>query len=544
MLVYTRMQALYRQYRPKTFADVVGQDHIVTTLQNQVKRGSVAHAYVFVGTRGVGKTSVARLFAAAVNCLNLSEAGEVCGTCEHCQQIEQGRFPDIIEIDAASHTGVDNVRTAIVEAVRFAPMQGARKVFIIDEVHMLSTSAFNALLKTLEEPPAHALFILATTEYKKVPDTVASRCQRFFFRNISESLIANTLTDITKKEGREMSEEAIRAIARVANGSLRDAERTLEQVFGTTDNAIEIEHVQQVVPVPSIDIVFKLIEASFRSHVDTIETTLQAATNEGVSMRLLQEELIELARVLLLAKRGATQIADLWKLHANWSGLLAIAQAQGLTALLGNLSANSMRNIEIGVPYLGIELALLAQQESASASAPVSAPVSSPKVMPLQTPIVTPQPVPAPVQMPAVSSAAQPVVAPAVTVSTIVVQDTATPAVMPDLNALTIIEDLTNKWKRCCEIVAKQSISLPLVLNEVRPLSVDGRTVKIAFSRRFHFETMNDPKNLNLLIQAVREVLQVDIDLQPVFLPKEEDTQAQNLAGAFGGAVLDDGLAA
>lgn len=557
MLAYTRMQALYRQYRPKAFSDVVGQPHIVNTLQNQLKRGSVAHAYLFVGTRGVGKTSVARLFAQAVNCLNIATKGEMCGECMNCVSIAQNQFPDIIEIDAASHTGVDNVRTTIVEAIRFAPMQGTRKVFIIDEVHMLSTSAFNALLKTLEEPPAHALFILATTEFRKVPDTVASRCQRYFFQNINESAIQETLAGIAQKEGRELTDESLHAIARAANGSLRDAERTLEQVFGTTNGRIAIDHVQQIVPVPSADIVVKLLKASLQKDVDTIESVLAESTSGGVAMRLLLEELIDLSRALLLASLGGQKVQSLWKNHAQWDELISLASAPMLVQTLRALTEYSTRSIDIGVPYLGIQLALISVGiQTPITQAPAvqvvnQTPTSRPPVAPSapvvhhapaasQASVPTASPAPAPVSQAVPASEATP------TPSYTPAPQTAAEPPKPLLNAdyQYTLEELQNKWGRCCEAVTRQSVSLPLVLKTAKPTNYDGTVMEVTFDRAFHYETMSEVRNLNILTSAVREVIQKEIIIKPVFVPRVEEKQIDDVVSAFGGQVMDEALGA
>lgn len=239
---------LYQKYRPATFADVIGQDHIITTLQNELAGGAVAHAYLFSGSRGVGKTTTARLLARAVNCVAEDVATRPCNECAHCVSSLEGRAIDIIEIDAASHTGVDNVRENIIEHARVAPAQFSWKVFIIDEVHMLSGSAFNALLKTLEEPPAKTMFILATTETHKVPATIASRCEQFQFRRVEVSLIAQRLQGLATKEGRELEELAALAIARRADGGLRDAESLLGQVLSSPENPVTLKAVEVVLP--------------------------------------------------------------------------------------------------------------------------------------------------------------------------------------------------------------------------------------------------------------------------------------------------------
>lgn len=219
--------ALYRKYRPSSFDRVKGQDHIVTTLKNQLRAGHIGHAYLFCGTRGTGKTSIAKLFAKAVNCEHPVD-GSPCGECSVCRSIADGTSMNVIEIDAASNNGVDSIRQ-IVDEVKYSPTEGNYKVYIIDEVHMLSTGAFNALLKTLEEPPSYVIFILATTEVHKIPVTILSRCQRYDFRRISVDTIAAHLAELMESEGIKAEEKALRYVARTADGSMRDAESLLDQ---------------------------------------------------------------------------------------------------------------------------------------------------------------------------------------------------------------------------------------------------------------------------------------------------------------------------
>ena len=219
--------ALYRKFRPQNFEDVKGQEHIVTTLKNQIKADRIGHAYLFCGTRGTGKTTIAKILAKAVNCEHPID-GSPCNECAACRAINEGTSMNMIEIDAASNNGVDNIRE-IREEVAYRPTQGRYKVYIIDEVHMLSTGAFNALLKTLEEPPSYVIFILATTEAHKIPITILSRCQRYDFRRITADTIAARLMELMKKEGNDVEEKAIRYIAKVADGSMRDALSLLDQ---------------------------------------------------------------------------------------------------------------------------------------------------------------------------------------------------------------------------------------------------------------------------------------------------------------------------
>ena len=237
--------ALYRKFRPSGFEEVKGQDHIVTTLKNQIKTGRIGHAYLFTGTRGTGKTSVAKIFAKSVNCEHTVD-GSPCGECSVCKAISAGVSMNAIEIDAASNNGVDNIRE-IVDEVSYSPTEGKYKVYIIDEVHMLSTGAFNALLKTLEEPPSYVIFILATTEVHKIPITILSRCQRYDFRRISIETIADRLRELMEVENIPVEERALRYVAKMGDGSLRDALSLLDQClafhFGkelTYDMALEV----------------------------------------------------------------------------------------------------------------------------------------------------------------------------------------------------------------------------------------------------------------------------------------------------------------
>ncbi len=220
-------QALYRKYRSQTFEEVIGQEHVTTTLRNAIREGRIAHAYLFSGPRGTGKTSTARILAKAVNCLHPDPEQRPDNTCPICTAINEGSLVDLVEMDAASHTSVEHVRE-LIEKVHFAPTQARYKVYVIDEAHMLSNAAFNALLKTLEEPPPHVIFILATTEPHKIPETVRSRCQRFDFRRIPASLIVQHLRHILEQEGYEAEPAALEQIALVAEGCMRDAVSLLD----------------------------------------------------------------------------------------------------------------------------------------------------------------------------------------------------------------------------------------------------------------------------------------------------------------------------
>ena len=293
--------ALYRKYRPHTFDDVVGQEHIVRTLKNQISSNRVAHAYLFTGSRGTGKTSIAKIFARAVNCESPIN-GSACGECETCKRVQDGTGINIIEMDAASHNGVDNIRE-INEEVKYTPAVGKYKVYIIDEVHMLSIGAFNALLKTLEEPPAHVIFILATTDPQKIPVTILSRCQRFDFKRISAREIENCLRTYMDKENIDIEEKALAYIARIADGGMRDALSILEQCISFYfDETITMEKVLYLVGAVDSSILFDMINAIKAQDAAKVLALCDEVNSQGRSIRQFASDLLEHSRNLLVAK--------------------------------------------------------------------------------------------------------------------------------------------------------------------------------------------------------------------------------------------------
>lgn len=305
-------KVLYRKWRPQVFADVVGQPQVTITLKNELMAGRIAHAYLFTGSRGTGKTTCAKILAKAVNCLDLHD-GDPCGNCEICRGIESGSVMDIVEIDAASNNGVDNIRMLREEA-NFTPAAAKYRVYIIDEVHMLSTGAFNALLKTLEEPPEHVIFILATTEVHKLPATILSRCQRFDFRRIPPQEIAGRLTYVAEQEDAVLEEQAGLLLARLADGALRDALSLLDQCLGRSKQ-VTLEVVQETVGLVGRDHLFALSEAVRGHDSSSALETIDRMHNASKDMARLCEELSAHYRGLMLIKtmkdaRGILAVPD------------------------------------------------------------------------------------------------------------------------------------------------------------------------------------------------------------------------------------------
>ena len=305
-------QALYRKYRPTNFDEVVGQTHIIQTLKNAIVQNRIAHAYLFCGPRGTGKTSIAKIFAKTLNCTNSQDAP--CGVCENCKMAANGSHPDIIEIDAASNNGVDEVRN-LIDKVKYAPMQGKYKIYIIDEVHMMTSGAFNALLKTIEEPPAHVIFIFATTEPNKVLPTIISRCQRFDFNKVSMHDIKYRLSVVCKNEGIEIDENGLTLIAQLADGGMRDALSILDQCVAYCSSHIDVNDIRKIYGVVTSEDIGKLFYSVYKKDVDSFVKDIQKYSDMGMDIKRLTADFIHMLKDSLILDycENSTLVSDMNK---------------------------------------------------------------------------------------------------------------------------------------------------------------------------------------------------------------------------------------
>lgn len=441
--VPSSQRALYRRFRAQRFAELVGQDPIVTTLRNAVGSDRIAHAYLFVGPRGTGKTSTARILAKAINCLDLGPDGEPCDACTACVSIREGRALDVIEIDAASHGAVEDARDLVMRALT-APSELRRRIYIIDEVHMLSTHAFNALLKLIEEPPDHVVFILATTDTHKVPATVISRTQRHDFRRIADATIAGKLTRIVVAEGAEADDAALALIARLADGGMRDAESILDQVLSFADARLTEADVREAVGLAEDEAIDTLVDAYVAGDAPAALDAIAAMADAGRDLAQVAVQAEGEARRRLLASARepavAGRLATILRSIAEAAGSGA---REGRSRLLLELLAVDPISPTVPVPS--------PVRAAATPAAPIRQPAATPPPA-SERPIPDPPPAPAP-EAPA-------------------------PAAAPIAVASGDVVELRAHW---AEVVERATPVLKPLLRECRPIARDGARLTLAF---------------------------------------------------------------
>ncbi|ACZ42293.1 DNA polymerase III, subunits gamma and tau [Thermobaculum terrenum ATCC BAA-798] len=494
-------QSLYRKYRSQTFDELVGQEHVKKTLINAIKSGKIAHAYLFCGPRGTGKTSTARLLAKAVNCL--SEGTKPCNSCSACLSINEGRAVDLIEIDAASRRKVEDVAD-IIERVNFAPAELRYKVYIIDEVHMLTTHAFNALLKTLEEPPAHAIFVLATTEVWKVLPTIISRCQRFDFRRITPREIVERLAFIAENENIKIQKDALIAIAKASTGSLRDAISILDQLTVYGDEEITLEHVKQLLGIVGEDVVANFVGAIIDNDTQAALSLLTQLSEHGVDPRQFTQELVSYLRDLMLlkaynqnaSKAGIERVS--LQAISDQASMVSIGRLHEITEKFSTLDY-TIRTGSYG--YLPLELAAVALTNKDS--------------QPYErTENQRQQPNPAHTNSKSVIHRVEEVAEDVKdAISDIVAKvtsknDAALPEAQTSQSEPITLDRVQANWQRILDRLKASSLKVQALLKAGRPVAVeDGNTLVIEFQFDFHKKSIEEPSNRELVESTLQKVL-------------------------------------
>lgn len=469
-------QALYLKWRPLRFDEVVGQEHITRTLRNSLKTGRIRHAYLFSGPRGTGKTTSARLLAKAVNCLHPDPDVRPCNECAHCVAVNEGRYLDLIEIDAASHTGVDDVRE-LRDRIAFAPGEGRYKVYIIDEVHRFSGNAFDALLKTLEEPPDHAIFVLATTEIDRVPATIKSRCLPFEFRRLSLKEVADRLELITRQEGIQIERAALELIAREGTGSVRDSISLLDQVVADPAEVITLELTERILGTASTRAVRELIEALLARDAARGLQVIHSAIDAGSDPRQFGQQVVEHLRAVLLVQTAGAHLLEASQEDRH----LYQQQARriGRSDLLKAVRAfNDAVNTYSGgwQPQLSLELALIESLQET----------------------------PEPVIVQQVASAASPTAEPEYTPPVPTNPGTA-PIVPPKV--------VGEKWKEVQKYIHQHQpqSTLPALMAHAFVMGVDGNRLTMGVSSRVHLEKLNHPTAINWIQKGLNRILGINL---------------------------------
>lgn len=506
------MPVLYRKYRPQTFASVVGQAPIVQTLRNAVRTGSVAHAYLFTGSRGVGKTSVARILAKAVNCLRPKD-GDADGKCEICLAIADNNFLDLIEIDAASNTGVENVRE-LIEHVKFKPSRAKYKVFIIDEVHMLSKAAFNALLKTLEEPPEHAIFILATTDVQKVPATIISRTQRFDFQRITETEILEQLRYIAQQEQLALDEEVLSLITTNAQGSLRDALSLMDKL-GVVGAEITLVEAQSLLGVTSLKLSEQLVSLVARKEVTALPALFDQLLANATDFAALNRDLLEYLRKVLVYKVAGEKV-ELDLLPEDYKALQQTAGEFTLPELLHLIRLFLRAYKELASsPSAELPLLIAAVEAAAKAEPRIEQPV------PNNVPSLARQ-----------SSAPRPDAD--LTVERAEQLDPVSP------------EEVTSLWPELINKIKALNSPLATLLKNSPVQEVKDGTITIGVKYLFHKENVESKKNYALIASTITELcgkrvrLSAQIIKQPEVVPLSGSVDALGDAlKIFGGELVE-----
>jgi len=490
-----------RKYRPQAFDEVIGQSHITTTLENAIAQNRVAHAYIFAGPRGVGKTTTARIFAKALNC-DKGPTADPCNKCPSCLEITLGSSLDILEIDGASNRGIDEIRN-LRENVKFSPSKGRFKIYIIDEVHMLTMDAFNALLKTLEEPPAHVKFIFATTQAHKVPPTILSRCQRFDFRRISIKDIVESLKAIAKKENLKVDDDVLILMAKHSDGSMRDAQVVLDQISSFADGRISLEDASKMLGAVSDDILFSLADTIKLKDALKGLKIINDLVNDGKDVAQVVLYLIEHFRDLSVAKISKEPLAlidaspEKIKRYEEQAGKFTVEEMLYIVYTLSNTIDFVRKSNMARVPF---EVAMIKLTRMGSIASPAD-------LLERLAKIEDSLKINAENQPPALHT---PALHPPV-----LVQKPHKEAVTDKKAHHKGLDDMIGSWKAITDKVKERKISVAMYLNEGYPESLDSGTLSISFpkSSRFHKDTLESPECKSIILKAIKDVTGLDLKL-------------------------------
>ena len=517
-------QALYRKWRPHTWEQVLGQEHIIQTLRNAVASERVAHALLFAGPRGTGKTTTARILAKAVNCLCPDLAARPCDDCEHCIAVNQGRFLDLIEIDAASNTSVEDVRD-LRDKINFSPNQGRYKVYIVDEVHMLSTAAFNALLKTLEEPPSHALFILATTEIHKIPATVLSRCQRHEFRRIPVADIIRQLQILCEGENIQVEPEALTLIARQAAGGMRDAISLLDQL-ASTGQTITLALAQTVLGAATGQAVLDLIDALLGRDSAAGLDHIHAALDAGTDPRQFARQIVEYLRQLLLVQMGnAAQVDATVEARAVMARHAAALPAASLLRVIKAFNQAAADARLAWQPALPLEMAFVESLGKGDEAHPVDVAHPEDVTPPAEAAVTIETPAPRAARQPAKSPPPQPAKAApsdvpspsdnALSPDKVLYQTAESPAPAPSADD-PLYKRLSESWKQIVASVKQRNANTAGLLNSIRSRDLRGNVLTLGFASDVLKSQMEKPANIEIIQGVLQQALGVEIVIRCV----------------------------
>ncbi len=528
------MAVLYQKYRPQKFADIVGQSHIIQTLQNAGASNTLAHAYLLTGSRGVGKTTVARLLAKAANCNNLQN-GEVCSTCDICVAVEAGNFMDLVEIDAASNTGVDNVRE-LIEHVQFKPSLGRKKVFIIDEVHMLSKQAFNALLKTLEEPPAHAMFVLATTDAEKVPDTIISRVQRFDFHRIDATAMISHLKKIAKAENLIHSDEVLQLVVGQSEGGLRDALSLLEKLkaFG---NDLTLEQAQNLLGTASAEKVLQTLSVVFSGDAKQLPALFTDLNQQGIDFAIFNRELlIWLKEILYYKLTGSTSATSLiGKSYLTTVSELATNTQSAKIVLVTRLFLRAFQELAYA-PSSDLPVLLAAVEASTVMN---NGTVNEAVVQKINQTANNSTVAPAPVVRSVDDSIdTKPEVAEPINVIEESQETVVTDTEIGSFNNQTVtVSEVTQVWPQVVALIREHNSPLSTLLKNSPIQDVVNGVVVIEVRYLFHKENIENKKNASAIMEILRKVTGKPVGFKAVIVKERNNIPLTETIDAISDAV-------